>query len=76
MGVIFNVLERFNKYFSGLAKISFTEIPEYISLDHNNSKKENIIFIISLLKKANVRIVNGIGDEVSRTFCEELQTIL
>ena len=77
MGVVDFVLEKFNRKFTGLAEIGFTDVPEYDSLDYDkNVKKENAARIKSALAEANIRIVDGIGDDDSKEVCKQIQAQL
>ena len=74
MGVVGVIVEQFNSKFSGLAEIGFADISEYDSLNYDNSvKKENAAIIQSVLAEANIRIVDGIGDDVSKEVCKQIQ---
>lgn len=77
MGIVSEVIQRFNEQFARLAEIGFTEIPDYIFIDYDNHvKRENAALIQSALEAASVRIVDGIGDDYSKAFCKKLQTLL
>ena len=77
MGVLDFVLKKFNSKFTGLAEIGFADVPEYDSLDYDkNVKKENAAIIQSALAGANIRIVDGIGDDTSKEVCKQIQAKL
>ena len=77
MGVLDFVLKKFNSKFTGLAEIGFTDVPEYDSLNYDkNVKKENAARIKSALAGANIRIVDGIGDDDSKEVCKQIQAKL
>ena len=77
MGVVSDIMKKFNKKFKGLAEIDFECISEYTSLDYDNKKaKENKILIESELKNRNLCIVDGIGDNASHDLCNRIQNLL
>lgn len=77
MGIVSEIMLQFHQKYKDCAEIAFEDITEYDSIDYDrNTLKENNALISSALEKANIRIVDGIGDADSQLFCENLHTLL
>ena len=73
MGVIWQVVSDFNTKYDGLAHLSFEETSSYTALDYDrNTSKEDKQAVQAALSEASVRLVDAIGDEYSRMFCENI----
>ena len=76
MGVIWQVVSDFNTKYDGLARLSFEETSSYTALDYDRStSKEDKQAVRSALSDASVRLVDAIGDEYSRVFCENISEL-
>lgn len=74
MGVLTEIVERFNSKFAGLAKIDFDVIPEYVSLERVRVQmKEDDEIRKKALKDQKFRIIDLVKDEKSKEFCAKTQ---
>lgn len=76
MGVVLNVVQRFNAKFSGLASLDFDEIPEYSSLERTRSciNEDKAIWTAALEGK-KIRIIDLVNDK-SEDFCKKMQEVV
>ena len=77
MGIVANVVQSFNKKFSGIAEINFTGITDYASVEYDRATaKENALHVSEALKTSSICIVDMINDEASQEFCGRIKNIL
>ena len=79
MGVLCDILDKFNAKFEGIAKIEFKAINEYTSIDVKSSSKmlkEIKPIVHNYLLKNKVKIVDRIGNENSAICCKKISEIL
>ena len=76
MGVLEEIVSRFNTKFDGLANIGFEDITEYVSLSRNRiqiNTDDRLRKEVLCGKKIN--IVNLVGNDESNLFCKEMQDV-
>lgn len=74
MGVVANVISRFNKKYYGMCKLHFEAINDYATAICSKSLiKENALAVHAALQDRKIRIIDYIGDNYSKTFCGKIQ---
>lgn len=77
IGVLSEVVDKFNKKYKNIASISFEEIEECESLEYTAvTAKENKNAIATALSDKKIKIVDLIGDQYSSLFCEDIRKVL
>ena len=76
IGVLTNIVESFNKRYSGMAKITFQTISEYYTIDTRATAKENAAAIKNYLADKNIRIVDCIKNEQSERLCSDIVELI
>lgn len=77
MGVLTEVIQKFNKKYSGVCSLRFKEISDYSSLECSKSliSKNNKI-VREYLESTDIKIVDLIGDDYSKAFCKDIALTL
>lgn len=76
MGVVFDVIQRFNTKFDGLASLDFDEIGAYKSLERTRSCiNEDKSIKTAALEGKKIRVIDLVNDE-SADFCAKTQEIV
>lgn len=74
MGVVANIVSRFNKKYYGMCNLQFEAINDYITAICSKALiKENSLAVQTALQYRKIKIIDYIGDDYSKTFCEEIQ---
>lgn len=74
MGIVANVISRFNKKYSGMCELQFEAINDYTTAICSKTLiKENSLAVQTALQDCKIKIIDYIGDDYSKTFCEEIQ---
>lgn len=77
MGVLQKMIAMFNERFDGIAHIDYKRVEVANKIDFSKKKaRENEKKIKSLLLENEVCIVDMIGDEYSKMFCDDLKELL
>lgn len=76
MGVVVDVIQRFNAKFEGLASLDFNEITEYNSLERTRSCiNEDKTIKTAVLEGMKIRIIDLVNNE-SADFCTKTQEVV
>ena len=77
MGVVADIILRFNEKFNGLAHLDFENISKYKTLDHAVAQtKEEEIVKRAFLSNKKLRIIDFVKDSKSKKLCEGIIPIL
>lgn len=75
-GVLTEVVENFNKRYSGMARIEFQAVPESRSIDTKSTAKENVAAIKAFLAEKSIKVVDCVKNEQSERFCAEIAELI
>jgi len=77
MGVLNYVIKSFNQKYAGISSLKFREKEVGQRLDYTKSvQRENALRVKEKLASEKIRLVDIIGDEYSRIFCEKIKDLL